>query len=78
MGRPKKTDVVDETAVVDDVVVDGVENEETGVEVEEELIKLTCLTNIKSGDRRYTVGENIAVKSDEAEYLLRVGAVAKV
>ena len=73
MGRPKKTDVVDETAVVDDV-----ENEETEVEVEEELIKLTCLTNIKSGDRRYTVGENIAVKSDEAEYLLKVGAVAKV
>lgn len=73
MGRPKKTDVVDETAVVDEV-----ENEETEVEVEEELIKLTCLTNIKSGDRRYTVGENIAVKSDEAEYLLKVGAVAKV
>lgn len=80
MPRAKKTDVVDEKLNNVNDEVDSVDNEKEVDPVSEseiELVKLVALTNIKSGDDYILVGETVELGRDEAEYLLRVGAVER-
>jgi hypothetical protein len=80
MPRAKKTDVVDENLNNVNDEVDSVDNEkevDPASESETELVKLVALTNIKSGDDYILVGETVELRQDEAEYLLRVGAVER-
>lgn len=80
MPRAKKTDVVDENLNNVNDEVDSVDNEkevDPASESEIELVKLVALTNIKSGDDYILVGETVELGQDEAEYLLRVGAVER-
>nr|DAK14582.1 MAG TPA: hypothetical protein [Caudoviricetes sp.] len=82
MPRAKKTDVVDENLNNVNDEIDSVDNEKEDVlasesETETELVKLVALTNIKSGDDYILVGETVELGRDEAEYLLRVGAVER-
>nr|DAT13158.1 MAG TPA: hypothetical protein [Caudoviricetes sp.] len=82
MPRAKKTDVVDENLNNVNDEIDSVDNEKEDVlasesETETELVKLVALTNIKSGDDYILVGETVELGLDEAEYLLRVGAVER-
>lgn len=82
MPRAKKTDVVDENLNNVNDEIDSVDNEKEDVlasesETETELVKLVALTNIKSGDEYILVGETVELGRDEAEYLLRVGAVER-
>ncbi|WP_282746361.1 hypothetical protein [Peptostreptococcus stomatis] len=80
MPRAKKTDVVDENLNNVNDEVDSVDNEkevDPASESETELVKLVALTNIKSGDDYILVGETVELGQDEAEYLLRVGAVER-
>lgn len=82
MPRAKKTDVVDENLNNVNDEIDSVDNEKEDVlasesETDTELVKLVALTNIKSGDDYILVGETVELGRDEAEYLLRVGAVER-
>jgi hypothetical protein len=80
MPRAKKTDVVDENLNNVNDEIDSVDNEKEVDPVSEseiELVKLVALTNIKSGDDYILVGETVELGQDEAEYLLRVGAVER-
>ena len=80
MPRAKKTDGVDENLNNVNDEVDSVDNEkevDPASESETELVKLVALTNIKSGDDYILVGETAELGQDEAEYLLRVGAVER-
>lgn len=82
MPRAKKTDVVDENLNNVNDEIDSVDNEKednlaSESETETELVKLVALTNIKSGDDYILVGETVELGQDEAEYLLRVGAVER-
>ena len=80
MPRAKKTDVVDENLNNVNDEVDSVDNEkevDPASESEIELVKLVALTNIKSGDDYILVGETVELGQNEAEYLLRVGAVER-
>ena len=82
MPRAKKTDVVDENLNNANDEIDSVDNEKEDVlasesETDTELVKLVALTNIKSGDDYILVGETVELGRDEAEYLLRVGAVER-
>ena len=80
MPRAKKTDVVDENLNNVNDEVDSDDNEkdvDPASESETELVKLVALTNIKSGDDYILVGETVELGQDEAEYLLRVGAVER-
>lgn len=80
MPRAKKTDVVDENLNNVNDEVDSVDNEkevDPASESETELVKLVALTNIKLGDDYILVGETVELRQDEAEYLLRVGAVER-
>lgn len=82
MPRAKKTDVVDENLNNVNDEIDSVDNEKEDVlasesETETELVKLVALTNIKSGDDYILVGDTVELGQDEAEYLLRVGAVER-
>lgn len=75
MGRPKKTDVVDETAVKDVVADETTKNEDSNDKGKAELL---ALSNIKSGNDFIIAGETIEVDPDEAEYLVRVGAAKEI
>lgn len=82
MPRAKKTDVVDENLNNVNDEIDSVDNEKevdpaSESETETELVKLVALTNIKSGDDYILVGDTVELGQDEAEYLLRVGAVER-
>ncbi len=82
MPRAKKTDVVDGNLNNVNDEIDSVDNEKedelaSESETETELVKLVALTNIKSGDDYILVGDTVELGQNEAEYLLRVGAVER-
>ena len=78
MPRGKKTDVVDETTVKDDVVDVADETTKNEDSTDNGKVELIALSNIKSGNEFIVAGETIEVDPDEAEYLVKVGAAKEI